>query len=227
MESELLKNLRIWLRALKLNMRGLWLRLFPRETLEKQINWLREQNAELQTFNQMLRNNFLELEADIRKLHEKHLKEKTHHAEVCKRLVQKKNQLIAENENLQTRCSYLIASVQELEREREKWVAKTQAHRDARRQICAVLNKLGQEDSFSEPDPGPKPRYRKPTVEDLMQGPIPVEVSKDGQKWHEFYLVAIDNDSNPYVCQRRNNQGEPHRYFRFARVLDTGTKPDA
>lgn len=227
MESELLKNLRIWLRALKLNMRGLWLRLFPRRTLEKQINRLLEQNNELREYSALLRQQRLQLEADIRKINERLLNQQKQDAEICLQLDQHNKKLIAENEKLQTRCSELFESVRELEREREKWVAKTQAHRDARRKICAVLNDLGKEDSFSAPDPRPQPRYRKPTVEDLMRGPIPVEVSKDGQKWHEFYLVAIDDDSNPYVCQRKNNQSEPLRYFRFARVLDTGTKPNA
>jgi myosin heavy subunit len=266
---------RVWLRELKLNARGLWLRLFPRKTLEKKINWLREQNEDLQTNNNMLRNQVLQLLADIRKLNEELLKERTQNAEICLQLDRHNKQLMAENRELKKQLAKkiselektdswnvelnkdktrlidesntlndqclrlaaqvqrLTASVQELERERERWVNKTQAHRDARRIICAELNKLGQIDSYAEKQPPPtapppeRISYRTPTVEDLMQGPFPVEVSKDGQNWYDYFLVEIIDDSNPYVCTRTNNQSAPPWYFRFARVLDTGTKPNA
>jgi hypothetical protein len=151
-----------------------------------------------------------------------------------------KTRLIDESNTLNDQClrltaqvQRLTASVQELERDREVWVNKTQAHRDARRIICAELNKLGQIDSYTEAKPQPtapppeRISYRTPTVEDLMQGPFPVEVSKDGQNWYDYFLVEIIDDSNPYVCTRTNNQSAPPWYFRFARVLDTGTKPNA
>lgn len=219
MKNRVLENwlpLRAWWRAIKLHVQGLWLRLFPRKTLEKQIKWLREQNNELHEFQALLRQERLVREANIRNLNERLLKE---HG--------KNKKLIAGIEILQTRCAELIETLRELERDREVWVEKTQAHRDARRKICEVLNDLGKKDSFSEPDPKPQPNYRVPTVEDLMQGPFPVEVSKDGITWGEFYLVEITDDSHPFVCVHRVNQSEPHRYFRFARVLDTGTKPNA
>lgn len=66
--------IRVWWRAIKLNMRGLWLRLFPRKTLEKQINALWEQNRILYRDIHLLRQQRLELEADIRKLNERLLK---------------------------------------------------------------------------------------------------------------------------------------------------------
>lgn len=223
MKNRVFKNwlpIRVWLSALKLNMRGLWLRLFPRKTLQKQINWLREQNNELQTFNQMLLQQRLELEANIRKIYERLLKEQTQNAEICLQLDLQNKKLIAGNEKLQTRCSELVESVRELEREREKWVAKTQAHRDARRKICLVLNKLANEDSFLERDLKRGSSYRTPTRKDLENGPIPVEVSNDGENWSVYWLFYIGNHPNPYHCRFLNDKNAESRFFYLARVWE-------
>jgi septal ring factor EnvC (AmiA/AmiB activator) len=144
-----------------------------------------------------------------------------------------KTRLIDESNTLNDQClrlaaqvQRLTASVQELERERERWVNKTQAHRDARRIICAELNKLGQIDSYAEKQPPPtapppeRISYRTPTRKDLKNGPIPVEVSNDGENWSVYWLFDIGNHPNPYYCRFLNDKNAESRFFYLARVWE-------
>lgn len=199
--------IRVWLRALKLNARSLWLRVFPRMTLEKQINELREQNEGLQKGIGILKQTRVELRDEL-------FEEKTHNANLLKSV----QELEREREKWLEEKTHNAKLLRSLERERERWVAKTLAHRDARRKICKVLNELGKEDSFAEPNPMPQPNYRQPTVEDLKDGPIPVEVSNDGENWAVYWLFGIGDHPNPYCCRFLNDKNAECRFFYLARV---------
>lgn len=127
--------------------------------------------------------------------------------------------------DLKSQVARLTASVLELERQREVWVQRTEAHRDARREISSVLAKLGKKDPMQFPKPKPEEiqpqafSYRTPTVDDLKNGPIWVEVSENRVDWSPYYLVGIDANGS-FRCKYIRGVSNPTSSFQFARIPD-------
>lgn len=141
------------------------------------------------------------------------------------RLIAEVNTANAYGLRLESQVARLTASVLELERQREVWVERTEAHRDARREISSVLARLGKKDPMQFPKPKPEEiqpqaiSYRTPTGDDLKNGPISVETSEDGIIWHPYYLVAIARNGL-FKCQYIRGVGIPIESFQFARIPD-------
>jgi hypothetical protein len=126
---------------------------------------------------------------------------------------------------LESQVAKLTASVLELERQREVWVQRTEAHRDARREISSVLAKLGKKDPMQFPKPKPEEiqpqaiSYRTPTVKDLKNGPIWVEVSENRVDWSPYYLIGIDANGS-FKCKYIGGVSNLPSSFQFARIRD-------
>lgn len=138
-------------------------------------------------------------------------------------LVSEINNANAHGLRLEAQVSRLTASVSELERQREVLFELTEAHRDARREISSVLAKLGKKDPMQFPKPKPEEiqkqaiSYRTPTVEDLKNGPIAVEVSIDGSKWEPRTLQRITR-GGLFVCKFEESLST--KWFSLARIPD-------